>query len=91
MRAQPVLRPERKKGVRHVSCAADVTTHPLLALQRAAGNRAVAGMLARDPLDVLLPQPQLGSFSRGGPEGVTGTSGASRGSPIASSISSSMP
>jgi len=38
----------------------------VLALQRAAGNRAVAGILARDPLDVLLPQQPQSSFSRAG-------------------------
>ena len=64
MHARSVLKPERNKGARHVCCAPEVV-HPVLALQRAAGNRAVAGLLARDPLDVLVPQPQ-NSFSRGG-------------------------
>ena len=57
MRALPALRPERKKSARHVSCVPEAPAHAVLALQRAAGNRAVAGILARDPLglDLLVP------------------------------------
>lgn len=51
MRALPALRSERKKGARHDSCAgASEPAAAVLALQRSAGNAAVA-VLARDLLD----------------------------------------
>ena len=49
MRALSSLEPERKKGARHGSCA-EPPSNAVLALQRSAGNAAVA-VLARDFLD----------------------------------------
>lgn len=65
MRALPARRlDERAAEPGAAPRAPEPPVNAVLALQRAAGNRAVAGILARDPLDVLMP-PQS-SFSRGG-------------------------
>ena len=66
MRALPARRLDQTAEEPGGTPRAPEPLNAVLALQRAAGNRAVAGILARDPLDVLLPQQPQSSFSRAG-------------------------